>query len=165
MSKIPQNFLPGREAWPEYLNPEEFSSTPAKLNLADFLLDRHVREGRGDNVAVKFMDRAITYAQLQKMVNQFGNALKKAGVGSQDRVGIRLVNAPPSLVAIFAIEKIGAIPVPTSPLWSREEIAFVVNNAEMKYFVVNAPLVEQVEAAKPKFEHRDQSYRDRGRCR
>ncbi len=153
MSKIPQNFLPGRETWPEYLNPEEFSSTPAKLNLADFLLDRHIREGRGDSVAVKFMDRAITYAQLQKMVNQFGNALKKAGVGPQDRVGIRLVNAPPSLVAIFAIEKIGAIPVPTSPLWSREEIAFVVNNAEMKYFIVNAPLVEQVEAAKPKFEH------------
>ena len=81
MSKIPQNFLPGRETWPEYLNPEEFSSTPAKLNLADFLLDRHIREGRGDSVAVKFMDRAITYAQLQKMVNQFGNALKKAGVG------------------------------------------------------------------------------------
>ena len=145
--------MPGKETWPEYLNPEEFSSTPAKLNLADFLLDRHIREGRGDSVAVKFMDRAITYAQLQKMVNQFGNALKKAGVGPQDRVGIRLVNAPPSLVAIFAIEKIGAIPVPTSPLWSREEIAFVVNNAEMKYFIVNAPLVEQVEAAKPKFEH------------
>jgi 2-aminobenzoate-CoA ligase len=153
MSKIPQNFLPGRETWPEYLNPEEFSSTPDKLNLADFLLDRHVREGRGDNVAVKFMDRTITYAQLQKMVNQFGNALKNAGVESQDRVGIRLVNSPPSLVAIFAIEKIGAVPVPTSPLWSREEIAFVVNNAEMKYFIVNAPLMEQVEAAKPKFEH------------
>jgi len=153
MSKIPQNYLPGRECWPEYLNPKEFSSTPDKLNLADFLLDRHVREGRGDNAAIKFMDRTITYAQLQRTVNQFGNALKEAGVESQDRVGIRLVNSPPSLVTIFAIEKIGAIPVPTSPLWSREEIAFVVNDAEMKYFVVNAPLMEQVEAAKPKFQH------------
>ena len=56
-------------------------------------------------------------------------------------------------MTIFAIEKIGAIPVPTSPLWSREEIAFVVNNAEMKYFVVNAPLMEQVEAAKPNFQY------------
>ena len=153
MSKIPQNYLPGRECWPEYLNPKEFSSTPDKLNLADFLLDRHVREGRGDNAAIKFMDRAITYAQLQRMVNQFGNALKEAGVESQDRVGIRLVNSPSSLVTIFAIEKIGAIPVPTSPLWSREEIAFVVNDAEMRYFVVNEPLMEQVEAAKPKFLH------------
>ncbi len=153
MSKIPQHYLPGKETWPKYLTPEEFASTPDKLNLADFLLDRHVREGGGGNAAVKFMDKEITYAQLQKMVNQFGNSLKDAGVEPQDRVGIRLVNAPPSLVTIFAIEKIGAIPVPTSPLWSREEIAFVVNNAEMKYFVVNAPLMEQVEAAKPNFQY------------
>jgi len=152
MSKIPQNYLPEKETWPKYLTPGEFADTPDKLNLADFLLDRHVREGAGNSVAIKFMDKEITYAQLQKMVNQFGNALKEAGVQSQDRVGIRLVNAPPSLVTIFAIEKIGAIPVPTSPLWSREEISFVVNNAEMKYFIVNAPLMEQVEAAKPNFQ-------------
>jgi len=151
MSKIPQNYLPERETWPEYLD-GEFSGAPEKLNLADFLLDRHVREGRGDNIAIKFMDSTITYAQLQKMVNQFGNSLKKAGVEARDRVGIRVVNAPESLVAIFAIEKIGAIPVPTSPLWSREEIAFVVNNAEMKALVVNAPLMEPVEAARPNFE-------------
>ncbi len=139
MSKIQPNYLPGKEDWPEYLTPEEFADTPDKLNLAEFLLDRHVKEGRGDNVAIKFMDKAITYAQLQKMVNQFGNALKDAGVEPQDRVGIRLVNTPQSLVTIFAIEKIGAIPVPTSPLWSREEIAYVVNNAEMKFFVVTRP--------------------------
>jgi 2-aminobenzoate-CoA ligase len=151
MSKIPQDYLPEKETWPEYVIPEEFSGTPDKLNLADFLLDRHIREGRGDSIAVKFMDGTITYAQLQKMVNQFGNSLKEAGVEPQDRVGIRLVNSPESLVTIFAIEKIGAIPVPTSPLWSRDEIAFVANNAEMKYIVVNAPLLEQVEAARPNF--------------
>ncbi|MDR3567023.1 MAG: acyl-CoA synthetase [Syntrophobacteraceae bacterium] len=151
MSKIPENYLPDKNTWPQYLTPDEFADTPYKLNLADYLLDRHVAAGRGDNVAIRFMEKVITYSQLQKMVNQFGNALKGAGVEPQDRVGIRLVNAPMSLVTIFAIEKIGAIPVPTSPLWSREEISFVVNNAEMKYFVVNAPLMEQVEAAKPGF--------------
>lgn len=152
MSNIPQNYLPPKETWPEYVTPSEFKDTPDKLNLADFLVDRHVREGRGDNVAVKFMDKTITFAQLQKQVNQFGNALKKAGVGAQDRVGIRLINVPQALVSIYAIEKLGAIPVPTSPLWSREEISFVVNNAEMKFFIVNAPLLEQAEAAMPNFQ-------------
>jgi len=121
------------------------------LNLADFLLDRHVREGRGANPAIKFMDQTVTYAQLQEMVNKFGNSLKDAGVESQDRVGIRLVNSIQAMVAIFAIEKIGAIPVPTSPLWSGEEVAFVANNAEMKFFIVNAPLMPPVEHAKPNF--------------
>ena len=151
MGKIPENYLPPKDTWPEYLVPEEFANTPAKLNLADFMLDRHVREGRGGNVAVKFMDKDFTYAQVQQMVNKFGNALKEAGVEAQDRVGIRLVNSPQAIVAVFAIEKIGAIPVPTSPLWSQEEVAFVANNAEMKFFVVNAPLMEQVEKAKGDF--------------
>ncbi len=151
MGKIPEKMLPPKDLWPEYLVPEEFADTPDELNLADFLLDRHVREGKGDNAAIKFMDQTVSYAQLQKMVNKFGNSLKDAGVESQDRVGIRLVNSIQALVAIFAIEKIGAIPVPTSPLWSGEEVAFVANNAEMKFFIVNAPLMPPVEQAKPNF--------------
>ena len=49
MGKIPEKMLPPKDLWPEYLVPEEFADTPDELNLADFLLDRHVREGRGDN--------------------------------------------------------------------------------------------------------------------
>ena len=153
MGKIPENMLPPKDMWPEYIVPEEFADTPDELNLTDFLLDRHVREGRGDNPAIKFMDQTVTYAQLQEMANKFGNSLKDAGVEAQDRVGIRLVNSIQALVAVFAIEKIGAIPVPTSPLWSGEEVAFVANNAEMKFFIVNAPLMPPVETAKPKFEY------------
>jgi 2-aminobenzoate-CoA ligase len=152
MGKIPEKMLPPKDTWPEYVVPEEFADTPDELNLADFLLDRHVREGRGGNPAIKFMDQTVSYAQLQEMVNKFGNALKEVGVEPQDRVGIRLVNSIQALVAIFAIEKIGAIPVPTSPLWSGEEVAFVANNAEMKLFIVNAPLMPPVEVAKPNFE-------------
>jgi len=153
MGKIPENYLPPKDTWPAYLTPDEFADIPQQLNLADFLLDRHVREGRGGNPAIKFMDKTITYAQLQQMVNRFGNALKAAGVQPQDRVGIRLVNSPQALVTIFAIEKIGAVPVPTSPLWSAEEVGFVANNAEMKFFVVNAPLMEAVTKAKPEFDY------------
>ncbi|NLI81439.1 MAG: acyl-CoA synthetase [Deltaproteobacteria bacterium] len=153
MAKIPENYLPPKDTWPEYLVPEEFADTPMELNIADYLIDRHVREGRGDNIAIKFADKTFTYAQVQTMVNKFGNALKAAGVEAQDRVGIRLVNTPQAVVVIFAIEKIGAIPIPTSPLWSSEEVAFVVNNAEMKYFIVNAPLMGPVETAKAHFEY------------
>ncbi len=94
MAKIPEKYLPPKDTWPEYLVPEEFADTPMEVNLADFLIDRHVREGRGDNPAIKFMDKTITYAQLQQQVNKFGNALKAVGVEAQDRVGIRLVNRP-----------------------------------------------------------------------
>ncbi|MGV8073364.1 MAG: acyl-CoA synthetase [Syntrophobacteraceae bacterium] len=151
MGKIPKNYLPPKDTWPEYIVPEEFADTPMQVNLADFLLDRHVREGRGGNAAVRFMDGTYTYAQLQQMVNRFGNSLRSIGVESQDRIGFRLANTLQAITAIFAIEKIGAIPVPIPPLWSQEEVAFVANNAEMKYLIVNGPLMEPVEEAKTDF--------------
>jgi len=152
MGKIPENYLPPRDLWPEYTTPEEFKNMPEKLNICQEFIDRHVAEGRANNHAIYFMDKMITYGELQKMINRFANALRKIGVEPQDRVGLRVVNSPPAIVAIYGIFKIGAIPVPTSPLWSKEEVAFVVNNAEMKAFVVNEPLMGEVEKAKDSFE-------------
>lgn len=151
MAKIPENYLPPKETWPDFTVPEEFADTPRRLNLADFLLDRHIREGRGDHTAIKFQDQVYTYSQLQALVNRFANGLKAAGAEPQDRIGIRLVNSPPAIVTIFAIEKIGAIPVPTSPLWSAEELSFVVNDSEMKFLVANVSLMGPVEDAKQNF--------------
>ncbi|MEN6441004.1 MAG: acyl-CoA synthetase [Syntrophobacter sp.] len=153
MTTIPIHFLPPRDTWPEFTIPDESTDIPYRLNLADFLLDRHIREGRGDHIAIKFQDRTFSYSLLQSLVNRFANGLRSAGAEAQDRIGIRLVNSPQAIVTIFAIEKIGAIPVPTSPLWSAEELAYVVNDSEMKFLVVNISLNGPVEDAKEQFEH------------
>ena len=71
---------------------------------------------------------------------------------SQDRVGIRLTNTPDSVAINFGIQKLGAIPVPISPLWAKEEIDFTLNNAEFAAFFVSAPLMAAVEAARPEFQ-------------
>ncbi|MEM5785971.1 MAG: AMP-binding protein, partial [Syntrophobacteraceae bacterium] len=153
MVKIPDKYLPPRDTWPEFTFPDEFSDIPHRLNLADFLLDRNVREGRGDHTAVKFKGQTFTYSQLQDLVNRFANGLRTAGAEAQDRIGLRLINSPQAIVTIFAIEKIGAIPVPTSPLWSAEELSYVVNDAEMRFLVANESLMGPVEDAKEYFIH------------
>ncbi len=151
MAKIPADYLPPKELWPDYTKPAEFP-VPEQLNLAEFLLDRHVKEGRGDNVAILFGDTKTTYNELLAMANKFANVLKGLGVESQDRVGLRMTNAAEPVAINFAIMKLGAIPVPVSPLWAKEEVAFVVNNAEFKVFVVSFPLMEAVEASKHEWE-------------
>jgi len=151
MGKIPADYLPPKELWAEYTSPPEIP-VPDKLNLADFLLDRHVREGRGDNVAILFGDSKMTYKELLAMANKFANVLKSLGVEEQDRVGIRMTNAPEAVAINFGIMKVGAIPVPVSPLWAKEEVAFVLNNAEFKAFAVSFPLMPAVEGAKHEFE-------------
>ncbi len=151
MGKIPADYLPPKELWPSYTEPTEFP-VPDKLNLAEFLLDRHVKEGRGDNVAILFGDQKITYKQLLAMANKFANVLKSMGVEPQDRVGIRMTNAPDAVAINFGILKMGAIPVPVSPLWAREEVAFTLNNAEFSAFAVSFPLLPAVEEGKQEFE-------------
>jgi len=151
MSKIPADYLPPKEIWPEYTSPAEFP-VPGKLNLAEFFLDRHVQEGRGDAVAILFGDTKVTFKELQAMANKAANVLKGLGVESQDRVGLRMTNAPEAVAINFGIQKLGAIPVPVSPLWAKEEVAFVVNNAEFKAFVVSFPLMGAVNDAKHEFE-------------
>jgi len=153
MGKIPADYLPPKELWAEYIVPEEFKQfASGQWNIAEEFLDKHVQAGRGDNVAILFGDQKITYKELLAMSNKFANVLTKLGVEAQDRVGIRLTNMPEAIAINFGIQKIGAIPVAVSPLWAKEEVAFVLNNAEFKAFAVSVPLMGAVEAAKPEFE-------------
>jgi 2-aminobenzoate-CoA ligase len=153
MSKIPADYLPPKELWAEYTVPAEFKQyATGKWNIAEEFLDKHVKEGRGDQVAIFFGDQKISYKELLAMSNKFANVLTKLGVGAQDRVGIRLTNMPEAIAINFGIQKVGAIPVPISPLWAKEEVAFVLNNAEFTAFAVSFPLMAAVEAAKPEFE-------------
>ena len=153
MGKIPADYLPPKELWAHYTVPEEFKQyASGQWNIAEEFLDKHVKEGRGDNVAVLFGDQKLTYKELLAMANKFANVLTKLGVEAQDRVGIRLTNMPEAIAINFGIQKCGAIPVPISPLWAKEEVAFVLNNAEFKAFAVSFPLMAAVEAAKPEFE-------------
>ena len=65
-----------------------------KLNVSYNCLDRHVEQGRGDKVAYHWEgepageQRAITYADLQRDVATFANALKKLGVKKGTPVAI-----------------------------------------------------------------------------
>jgi 2-aminobenzoate-CoA ligase len=149
MGTIPASYLPPRELWPQriYTLPEH-QAYPARFNSTEELVDRHVEAGRGDRVALLFEDQKITYRQLQGSVNKLGSALRTLGIGEEDRVLLRTPSIPPALVANFAVLKIGGIVVPTSPLFSKAELAHVAENTEAVALIVAAPLLAEVEQAR-----------------
>ncbi len=150
MAKIPEGYLPPRELWPSriYKLPE-YQNYPQNLNSTEELLDKQVAAGRGDRPAILFEDKKIPYKALLGMVNKLGSSLKALGIEEADRIALRAPNIPPALVANFAVLKIGGIFLPTSGLFSRAEIAHVFNNAEVKAVAVAAPLLEELEKARP----------------
>jgi 2-aminobenzoate-CoA ligase len=150
MGRVPEGYFPPKELWPArvYKLPE-FQTYPQKLNSTEELLDKQVAAGRGDRPAILFEERKIPYKALLGMVNKFASSLKALGIEEADRVALRAPNIPPALVVNFAVLKIGGVFLPTSGLFSRAEISHVFNNAEVKAVIVAAPLLEELEKAKP----------------
>jgi len=149
LGRIPPEYLPPREAWPErvYTLPE-LRAYPPRLNSTEELLDRHVANGRGDRAAILFEDQRITYAALAAQVNRLAGALRGLGIGEEDRVLLRAPSIPPALVANIAVIRLGAVIVPISPLFSRAEIAHVAADTEAVALIVAAPLLDEVERAR-----------------
>ena len=150
MSTIPPEYLPPKEFQPQRIYQlKEFETYPDPLNSTEELLDKQVAAGGGDRRAVLIADKVLTYKQLLGASNKMGNALRKLGVEEADRVMLRSPNVPPALFTNFGALKIGAVMVPTSPMNSPNEIAYIANNAEAKVLVVAAAFLEGVIKARP----------------
>src|SRR5260370_37050197 len=148
MSSIPTDCLPPKELQPQHVYTlPVFSSYPDPMNSTEELLDKQVQAGRGDQPAILFEDRSLTYRQVLGAANKVGNALRRLGVGEADRVVLRAPNVPPTLIVNFGVLKIGAVIVPTSPLLSPAELAHIANNAEATAVVVSAALIDGVTKA------------------
>lgn len=147
------DYLPPRELWPKrvYTLPE-FATYAERFNPTEELLGKAVAAGRGEHAAVLFEDQRLTYNQLLTQANKFASALRGLGVNEGDRIILRTPNIPPALVANFAILKLGAVCTPTSPLFSRTEIAHVANDSEAVAIVISAALLGEVEAARDSFQ-------------
>jgi len=85
-----------------------------KLNVAYNCVDRHVEAGLGDKVAYHWEGepederRTLTFADLQREVVRFANALKSLGVRKGTPVGIYMGMVPELPVAMLACARLGA---------------------------------------------------------
>lgn len=87
-----------------------------KINASSNAVDRHVRAGKGNKLAIIWVPeppkepaRIFTYNDLFEQVNRFANALKNLGIRKGDRVGVYLPLIPELYPAMLACTRIGAI--------------------------------------------------------
>ncbi|MDP2643580.1 MAG: AMP-binding protein [Desulfobacterales bacterium] len=79
--------------------------------------------------AIYFLGEKWTCSQLLNQVDRFASALYGLGVRDNDKVMIYMQNCPQWLIAYFAVLKIGAVVVPTSPIYTPYEIAYQLNDS------------------------------------
>ena len=97
------------------------------LNVVDFF-ERTVEQW-GGNTAVTLKGKNLTYREVKDMVDRFATALAGMGVKKDSRVSLWLPNLPQSVIAYFAILKLGAQVVNTNPLYMEREIEHHFNDA------------------------------------
>jgi acetyl-CoA synthetase len=90
------------------------------LNIAHEAVDRHVKAGRGDKLALRWIGRDesirdFSYAALGAAVNRFANVLAQRGIGRGDRVYSLLGRIPELYIAALGTLKNGSV---FSPLFS-----------------------------------------------
>jgi long-chain acyl-CoA synthetase len=81
-----------------------------------------------EKVALIYLGEKFTYSILRDLIYRFATALYDLGVRENDKVMIYIPNCPQWLIAYFAIQKIGAVPVPTSPIYTPYEISYQLND-------------------------------------
>jgi benzoate-CoA ligase family protein len=82
---------------------------PENINLATYYLEENLTAGRGDRVAIYYLDETYTFSQLAALTNRVGNVLKELGVGFEDRVLLVLQDSPEWLAGWYATMKIGGV--------------------------------------------------------
>ena len=143
-----EDCLPPKELWPRLVFRIPFAQPPAKVNVTT-LIERNIEKRRGHSTAIYYLDRKITWYELVDEINRVGNGLKDLGVEEADRVCLYTFNKPEFVTSYYAIQKIGAIVVPTMFLLRAAEIEYIANHCEAKVIIVDNGLLHEVEKAKP----------------
>ena len=118
-------------------------SFPDRFNLARYLLDARLDEGRGERSAVHVGDRTWTYAEVQALSNRAGNALRELGAAPESRVLLALPDGIEFVAAWFGALKIGAAFAMANTILPAEAYAYYLEYTRAPVAVIHEELLDR----------------------
>ncbi len=104
------------------------SKDPLEQELTFTRFDR-MSERYPSQTAVIYLGEPFSYCQLRDLSERFAGSLAGLGVNKGDRVMIYISNCIQWLIAFLAVQKIGAVIVPVSPIYTSFEVEYMVNDS------------------------------------
>lgn len=114
---------------------------PEQLNLCVEYVDRNVREGRGENVALLYGGQSFTYRQVLENVCKAANLLEELGLEPEQRVLLALSDHPEFVWFWFAAVRVGAIVSAVNPDSKAEELAYYLEYTRSRVIVAEERLL------------------------
>ncbi|MDH5163523.1 fatty acid--CoA ligase family protein [Heyndrickxia oleronia] len=123
------------------------------MNLSSHL--KNTAKVNADKTAYYFMDQKVSYAEFDGAVTRFASGLKQLGVKKGDHIALLLGNSPHFVISLYGAMRLGATVIPINPIYTPDEIGYILNNGDVKVIValdLLLPLAEKMEALLPQVE-------------
>ncbi|MBV8494870.1 MAG: benzoate-CoA ligase family protein [Alphaproteobacteria bacterium] len=114
----------------------------ANGNAADYFIERHLREGRGERLAFADPSRSISYAELADAARRFAAGLTAVGIERERRIALLLLDTIDFPIAFWGALRAGIVPVPINTLLPPEITEYILRDSRAAGLVVSAPLLE-----------------------
>lgn len=125
--------------------PSGYRECPEFINIAAEVLDRQLDRGLGERPALRFAGGGWSYAELAAQVDALAGEMRASGVAKGDPVLFRSRNIPTFCAALLAAFKIGALPVLTSTLLRKSELAYIVEQSGARLALTQSAFREVAE--------------------
>ena len=112
-----------------------------KLNVSYNCIDRHIKNGKGENVAFYWEgndiseSQELTYIELHEKVCRFSNVLKSFNISKGDRVCLYMQMIPELPIAMLACSRIGAVHSVVFGAFSPDSLRDRINDSECKLLI------------------------------
>ena len=112
-----------------------------KLNVSYNCIDRHIKNGKGENVAFYWEgndiseSKELTYIELHEKVCRFSNVLKSFNISKGDRVCLYMQMIPELPIAMLACSRIGAVHSVVFGAFSPDSLRDRINDSECKLLI------------------------------
>jgi 4-hydroxybenzoate-CoA ligase len=119
-------------------------------NAALWFVDRHVGEGRGENLAFREADgarRMQTYAQLAQRSDLIAGAFVAAGLRREERVACLILDQLEYPEVFWGAIKAGVVPVPLNTLLATSVYAAILSDSRAACLIVSHEIWETVAPA------------------
>ena len=113
------------------------------MNLVSCVRQQSIE--KPEKIAYRFMGKDTTYAEFEQAVARFAQGLQDLGVQKGDHVAFLLGNTPHFLISLYATMRLGATVIPINPIYTPDEISYIIRNGDVKVLVAVDSLLPFVE--------------------
>ncbi|NWG02705.1 MAG: long-chain fatty acid--CoA ligase [Syntrophaceae bacterium] len=125
------------------------------VNISSLLIETAAR--RPKHPAIRFLDRTLTYEELNKQVDCLSHGLIRAGLRPKDVCVLMMPNSIDWAIVYYALAKVGAVVLPVNFLYRVGELGYIFKDSGARAFIGHKDYLEhplQVMAHLPKMELR-----------